>query len=527
MDGINEWVNKYKPKNISELIGNETEIDMIKNWLNNYEKNKKILMEKYDESKNSSEDKQKKKKKNDKEVIIEKDDPVDNDKDDIIFDNEHNEDDEYNSADVIIDDYISKPSIKKKNESSILILGNHGIGKTTFATTILIEMGYDIEYLNIYSLSSHKNVNEKINKLMMGTNIFDSLNRVINKKKIIVIDEIEKITSQTEKKFIENFLKANDKFMYYPVVYISSSKHSRTITLIKNYSLTIYMKQPSLEYINILLRKILIGEKLKFDDKLAIDKIREHAQFDYSRLLHIIYDIQKYSKSQLFTLKMLEEYFESSAIKNADIEIYKSSAELILRYKNIDECLRIYNGEKVIIPLMIQQNYPKCITELQNNNKDNLALLCKISECISFGDIVENYIYSEQDWDIKNAHCFYTCVIPSFELNNISISSNVEKIKYSLDFPNDLNRTSIKKINKRNVVNANAYLKNMSIGDFMYANTLTKKLIDDKNITECSNIYKSYGAKADTIISVLKIDKINADKNQYPTNIKKIFNKYL
>jgi nucleoside-triphosphatase THEP1 len=521
-----EWTEKYRPKKISELIGNDMEIDTIKNWLDNYNKNKKILLDKYEETKNNDNNKQKKKKKNknDVEPELEQDQDSELDKD---INNENYDLNDVEYDEVSIDDYISKPQTKKKNESSILVLGNHGIGKTTFVATILRELGYDAKFISIYDLSSNKNTINEINKIMMGTNIFDSLNCISDKKKIVVIDEIEKITSQTEKKFIENFLKANDKFMYCPVVYISSSKHSRTITLIKNYSLTISMKPPTLDYMNALLKKILVGEKLKFDNKTTIEKIRDHAQFDYNRLLHILYDVRKFSNTQILTSATLDDYFESSAKKNADIEIYKSSAELILKYKNMDECLRIYNGEKVIIPLMIQQNYPKCITELKNNNKDNLDLLSKLSNSISFGDIVENYIFSEQDWDIKNAHCFYTCVIPSFELSNIDMASNVDKMRYFLDFPNDLNKTSIKKINKRNVINANAFLKNMSIGDFMFANTLTKKLIDDKKIEECSNIYKSYGAKADTIISVLKIDKIDVEKNQCPTNIKKIFNKFL
>jgi hypothetical protein len=193
----------------------------------------------------------------------------------------------------------------------------------------------------------------------------------------------------------------------------------------------------------------------------------------------------------------------------------------------MDECLRLYGGEKVILPLMIHQNYPKCLTEYKNNEPDVLSLATKLSESISTGDIIENNIYSDQNWDMQDVHCFYTCINPAYNLTNAKINANPEYLKLHLDFPNDLNRTSIKKINKRNVINANVYLKNMDIRDFMNANTLTKKLIDDKKIEECASIYKNYDAKAETITSVLKIDKINADKNQQPTNIKKLFNKFL
>ena len=75
-------------------------------------------------------------------------------------------------------------------------------------------------------------------------------------------------------------------------------------------------------------------------------------------------------------------------------------------------------------------------------------------------------------------------------------------------------------------INSNVYLSNMDINDFMNANALSKMLIDDKKIEDCVNLYKSYGAKPDTIISVLKIDKINIDKSQAQQNTKKLFNKF-
>jgi hypothetical protein len=158
-------------------------------------------------------------------------------------------------------------------------------------------------------------------------------------------------------------------------------------------------------------------------------------------------------------------------------------------------------------------------------NKINVDLLCDISESLSKGDIIENYIYSEQNWDMHPVHCHYSCIIPSFKLSNLNKNTNNLK----LVFPKDLNRTSIKKINKKNVTKANVFLSNMNINDFMYSNSLSKKLMEDKRNEECKNLYKSYGANLDTIISVLKIDKINVnkdkDKNQQKQSIKKMFGK--
>ena len=242
--------------------------------------------------------------------------------------------------------------------------------------------------------------------------------------------------------------------------------------------------------------------------------------------------MKKSFPNERLTVEKVEKYCQTSKMKDTDIEINRNTADLILKYPGMDECLRLYSGEKVILPLMMHQNYQKYLTSCKfnakNKNKDILGLATEIAESISTGDIIENYIYSEQNWDMQDVHCYYTCINPSFKLSTVSVDHNAARdLKFNLDFPNDLNRTSIKKINKRNVINANVYLKNMDINDFMFANTLTKRLIEDKKIEECAKLYKSYDAKAETITSVLKIDKIDVDKNQYPTNIKKLFNKFL
>ena len=41
-----------------------------------------------------------------------------------------------------------------------------------------------------------------------------------------------------------------------------------------------------------------------------------------------------------------------------------------------------------------------------------------------------------------------------------------------LDFPMDLNRTSIQKINKKNILNANKCLSTMNIHDYIYINQI-------------------------------------------------------
>jgi hypothetical protein len=91
----------------------------------------------------------------------------------------------------------------------------------------------------------------------------------------------------------------------------------------------------------------------------------------------------------------------------------------------------------------------------------------------------------------------------------------------------DLNRTSIRKINRRNVVNANACLKNFEIKDFIFANELIRNLIADGKYEECAELFNGYNATVENIESILKIDKINEAKSILPTTVKKKLAKLL
>ena len=465
---INLWIEKYKPQQITDLIGCEEEINIITQWLKMYDENR---MKFYEETLNKKRTKIREKKDSDPEI---------NEATECDNDNNASEIGIVNVTDSIGNISESEGHIHNNIQgrllySSLTLIGNHGSGKTCLIITILKSMGYEIENICMSSIKSGKNITNKINNIMKGTNIFNSLNNRNIIKKAIVIDEIETMTSHVEKKFIEDILKFNNDKWYFPVIFISNLKHSPLMTLLKKNTLNVRINQPTGENIDKLFKKILIGEGIKFQSIKAINKIREHIQFDYRRLLYVLHDLHENYLKNILTEKDIDEYCDTSKTKDTYIEIHKSSAELILKYKNMGDCFRLYSGEKVIIPLMIHQNYPKCITDYQNDVKDETLLLAEISNLFSVGDIIENYIYSEQIWNLQDVHGYYTCIAPAYKLSNINIRTNPENLKKKLDFPYDLNKTSIRKINKKNIINANMCLVGMDIQDLMYAGTLTKK----------------------------------------------------
>lgn len=490
---MTDFVEKYKPKLISEVIGNQAQIGQIDWWLNNYSKNRRAFM---------SQPKGRKKK-----IIISL------------------EDTETEKVGDIYEDESKKTFSKKKGDDSqhscLMVTGEHGVGKTCTVLAVLNNLGYTVQTIDLSKLGSNKMILENVHKVTTGSNIFNKLNGDENVKKAIVLDEIESANSPVEKSYITTLLKSNEENWFFPIIFISSGKHSHLNSTLKANSNNVLFTVPSRNELMTLLSKIGSKEKMKFENIDTGYAIVDHAQGDFRRLVSILQDLKTKFPKVMITSDNIIEYSSLSKRKDTNVEIFKAVVQMMIKYKGVDECLKMYDKEKVILPLVMHQNYIKTIVQNHFKGEKQFSLINDIAKSIAFGDLVENYIYSDQNWDMQEVHGFLTCVEPAHKINSEKMNINMEELKRSFDFPFDLNRTSIKKINKKNIVNSNQCLKNLEIKDFIFANRLIRQLLAENKIEEIGKLFAGYGAKAENIDSILKIDKITGKKAGLSAPVKK------
>jgi hypothetical protein len=94
------------------------------------------------------------------------------------------------------------------------------------------------------------------------------------------------------------------------------------------------------------------------------------------------------------------------------------------------------------MPLMIHENYHEYIKQEH---------YYKIIDIMSKADLLENYIHGEQNWDLLEIHGYKSCAIPSYYINKYRNNNTTNKICFAID----LNRTSVKKMNKKNINKTN------------------------------------------------------------------------
>ncbi|ARF09319.1 replication factor C large subunit [Catovirus CTV1] len=507
------WTDKYAPKKISEIIGNYKAINGICAWLKSFDKNKKDAIKKNKDSKSAKRKKRVIKSKLVIDTLVDEDNTDDNDLT-LVDDVDEN------------DMTISKKKTKKREGpfSCLLVTGNHGVGKTCSVHTILHELGYKIQTINFSRIQKAENMKDLIDRLTNTTDVMDMIEERTKVKSALVVDEVESLVSKLEIGCVMALIESNDLRWHYPIIFISNNQHNKFINEIKKKSHEIMMWQPFPDTMMILLNKIREKEKIVLQDRMVCNKIVEHSQKDFRRLVTILQDIKYVYENKTITHQIINEYCNLAKRKDIDYDLFKASSNIIHQYMGIDDTLRYHETDKVNLPLMMQENYIKSINmETDKLKKYNTAKDITLS--LSKGDVIENYIYGNQNWSIHEVHGFYACVYPSYLIN--SISNSDEPKNFRLDFPSDLNRTSIKKINKKNILKVNEFLKNMNIKDYVYINQLMRNLIEDNRISECTDLFEGYNLSLENIDKLLKVDKIKSTKINLTSKQKKEITKNL
>ena len=393
------------------------------------------------------------------------------------------------------------------NNNSIIIMGGHGIGKTMIVQLLLEKYNYQLKMIYPDEIKSFRtdmdfddyyNYNNSISsKVKMKSHT--------NKKLALVFDESESITLTSERKYVFNIYKLNAKNKNFPLIFISNTNHSKLVNDLKKYCLEFTFYSPSSYELIPYIKKICKEEMVEIADMDSINILIQFSQYDIRRLVNIL---QEYHYNfNIINLTNMMQFIEESIMKDTDVGLYDASMNLINNMYDFEQIYKLYETDKVLVPLMINENYYKKILSNKNKSKwdDMMDQMLNISDSLSIGDNIETSIYTDQNWYLQNIHGFYTCYNTSYWSN----MSDKQLTKTDMKFSTDLNKTSLKNINKKNIVNLEKIISNKSIEEILILCKITNYLVDKKKSQDIINILKNY--KKDINIKdlelCLKIDK--------------------
>jgi replication factor C subunit 1 len=250
-----------------------------------------------------------------------------------------------------------------------------------------------------------------------------------------------------------------------PIIIITNSQHNRQLNDTKKYSNEVRIFPPFQNEIIKWISNICKNEKIQLEYDL-IPKFIEYCQNDMRKMLIQLDELKINYSSTKITSQILEYFMDIMKKKDQDFDLYKSTEKMLISYVDIETCLELFDTEKVLMPLMIHENYHKFIKKTE---------YFRVLDNLSRGDILENYIHGEQNWDLLEIHGLISCVIPSYYINKFS-NGKKTILKDDLIFATDLNRTSVKKMNNKNINKTNETIiksshkniRNKSIDEFIY-----------------------------------------------------------
>lgn len=418
----------------------------------------------------------------------------------------------------------------KSTSKLLLVYGESGIGKTYFIESHLSKK------LKLKPLT-----NDKIDQLMdekpsnyssFLSLFFDviTFDDIDDKKKIMVINE--KTLYNFEKcskiiiKLIDDSIKLN-----YPIIIIIDSEHKKLISNLEKKAITIRFNKPSNDEIKKILNMILIknniSDKINPRNKGRIsntlnNKICELSNNNLNKVFVLVNNlINNYcdfvNDSKVITKNNFIEFLKDTVENNNKNNIYVSNYKLLTKYESIDNAMELYNNDNIDNPLIMEESYTQKIIAYENTNgtiepiKD---IILRLTKSFTYSNLIDTYIYNSQQWtNLKRIYGYFSCVLPSYLLSKIEIdySPNVK-------FLSDMNKTSIQKINTKQIFNVYENFDIINIDYYIYIGNYIKSIISQcsegkKNnqllIKKFNEFVKYYKINQSTIERLLKINKLD------------------
>lgn len=417
-------------------------------------------------------------------------------------------------------------NFKNEKYSSLVISGYHGVGKNLITKILLENNNYYFKWLD-YKDEKAKNLFDDLVNCFTG----DTLEKFFSKESkhfALIINDIEKITLKNEKSRIKELVKQNFIRKYFPIIFISNMQHNKLLTDILDHSHSIKLLQPSEKDLLILLNRIICKGDIVISDEKIKKKIIKYSQNDIRRLISIVYDISNsFENGKDIDKDSLKLYYLNSQKKCKDTSLFEASKTLIDEYNDVNNSLSLYKVDKVLVPLTIHENFTKSIFNRYKSNNIFFDTLKNVTDSISKGDVIETNIYTDQNWFLHDIHGFYTCARTSYHINKHDLLKKKSLPNYyEMKFSSDLNQTSLKNINKKQITNLQKIFQNKSFNDIINLSKLIYHLVKNEKIKELYFIMKDYDSNVKTVETLIKIDK-TLPKITLNQKNKKIYNMYV
>ena len=181
-------------------------------------------------------------------------------------------------------------NLNTNKNQAIIISGIHGIGKSLTIKLIFEELNYLIRIIYPNEIKDHRIFDDFNDYYNHQNSIHSKINfKNDNKKNLVLIfEETENITLTSEKKYIMDIFKENNKKKCFPLIFISNNQHSKLLNDLKKNCDEIHFNSPIKQEFLKLIKFICNNEKIKISDNYGLDILIDFCQKDIRRLINLL-----------------------------------------------------------------------------------------------------------------------------------------------------------------------------------------------------------------------------------------------
>lgn len=346
IDNDNElWTTKYTPKNVNEFIGNPSNISKIIQWLNDW--------------------------------------------DDVVL---HGNLKENNES--------AKSRYKNENPNSkaLLISGDPGVGKTSSIRLLGKLLNYKVFELNASDQRNKNIILKKVGFLTDNTTLDARKDEKVNQKNLIVMDEIDGMAGNEDRGGVAALIQIikNTKV---PIICICNDRQNQKLKSLANYCYDIKFSKPDKRQVTKRMVEICNLEGLKVEEN-AIENLCESVGNDIRQCLNFLqFWSRKFTELKFFDMKNHFDKFSKDSL--VMLNHFDAVTKLLTRVSyakfNFREKLNMFFLDYDLVPLLMHENY---LSGFKDKNQSTLLKIAKSSDHISFGDIIDKRIRTNNQWNL-------------------------------------------------------------------------------------------------------------------------------
>ncbi|XP_050285041.1 replication factor C subunit 1-like isoform X2 [Quercus robur] len=359
------WTEKYKPKVPNDIIGNQSLVKQLHDWLRSW--NEQFL------------------------------------------------------------DTGNKKKGKKQNDSgakkAVLLSGTPGIGKTTSAKLVSQMLGF--QAIEVNASDSRGKADAKIEKGIGGSNansikelvsneaLSVNMDRSKHPKTVLIMDEVDGMSAGDRGGIAD--LIASIKISKIPIICICNDRYSQKLKSLVNYCLLLSFRKPTKQQMAKRLMQVATAEGLQVN-QIALEELAERVNGDMRMAINQL-QYMSLSMSVIQYDDIRQRLLSSS--KDEDISPFTAVDKLFgfnAGKLRMDERIDLSMSDPDLVPLLIQENYinyrPSSAGKDDNGIK-RMNLIARAAESIGDGDIFNVQIRRYRQWQLSQSSSLSSSIIPA------------------------------------------------------------------------------------------------------------------